>query len=167
MSQGGAYNSHDPDRLAPMSLLNYTTQIAAQKTVSEIQHMLCKAKASAVLTEYDPEGVLSAISFRITKTHGILSFRLPANIDNVWKVLVRDYSIPKKLRTREQASRVAWRIVKDWLAAQLAFIESQQADFEQVFLPYAQYADGRTIYEAIKEKGFSGLALPAPSKEAA
>ena len=60
-----------------MALLNYTTQIAAQKTVSEIQTLLCKAKASAVLTEYDPAGVLSAISFRITKAHGLMSFRLP------------------------------------------------------------------------------------------
>lgn len=146
-----------------MGILNYTTQIAASKTVSEIQSLLCKAKASAVLTEYDDEGVLNAISFRITKSQGLMSFRLPANIESVWKVLARDRSIPARLRTRDQAARVAWRIVKDWLAAQLAFIESQQAEFEQVFLPYAQNEQGQTVYERYLETKFKGLALPAPA----
>lgn len=144
-----------------MPILNYTTKIAASKTVAEIQSMLCKAKASAVLTEYDPEGVLSAISFRITKTHGLMSFRLPANVDSVYKVVVKDRGIPQRLRTREQAARVAWRIVKDWLEAQLAFIESQQAEFEQVFLPYAQDSSGQTVFEIYQGKKFSQLALPA------
>jgi hypothetical protein len=143
-----------------MAILNYTTQIAAQKTVAEIQSILRKSKASAVLTEYDPEGVLSAISFRITKIHGLMSFRLPANIDNVWKVIAKDRSIPQRLRNRDQASRVAWRIVKDWLEAQLAFVESQQAEFEQVFLPYMQDSKGTTIFEALRDKKFVGLALP-------
>jgi hypothetical protein len=142
-----------------MPILNYTTSISAQKTVAEIQSILQKSKASSVLTEYDPEGVLSAVSFRINLAHGLLSFRLPANIESVYKVLVKDGRVPRSLRTKEQASKVAWRIVKDWLAAQLAFIESQQAEFEQVFLPYAQNQSGQTVFEAYREKKFSQLAL--------
>lgn len=146
-----------------MPLLNYTTSISTEKTVSEIQAMLAKAKACAILTEYDGDQILSAISFRlVSAAHGQLSFRLPANIENVYKVLVKDNRIPRGLRTRAQASRVAWRIVKDWLAAQLAFIQSDQADFEQVFLPYAQNSEGQTVYQLYVEKKFATLALPAP-----
>jgi hypothetical protein len=34
-----------------MAILNYTTQISAEKTVTEIQAMLAKAKAQAIMTE--------------------------------------------------------------------------------------------------------------------
>jgi hypothetical protein len=135
-----------------MPLLNYTTSISTDKTVSEIQRMLAKAKALAVLTEYDAEGIMSAVSFRMDIAAGIVSFRLPARIDNVYKVLVRDSRVPRGLKTREQAARVAWRIVKDWLEAQLAFIESGQADFEQLFLHCAQDSSGKTVYEFYLEK---------------
>ena len=141
-----------------MAILNYTTQIAAEKTVSEIQSMLAKAKAVAVLTEYDA-GVLSAVSFRINSDHGLLSFRLPANIQNIYQVIVRDNRITPRLRTKEQASRVAWRIMKDWLAAQLAIIEAGMVDITQVFLPYMQSADGRTLYEALEARGFNTTPL--------
>lgn len=143
-----------------MSLLNYTTQIAVDKTVGEIQFMLAKAKAQAILTEYD-NGILAAVSFRIQTAHGLISFRLPANIQQVYQVMVRDQKIPHRLRTREQATRVAWRIVKDWLAAQLAFIEAGQADITQLFLHCAQDpSTGETVYERLLENHFSGLMLP-------
>ena len=142
-----------------MAILNYTTTIATEKTVAEIQTMLSKAKVQAVMTGYDAEGVLSELSFRIMTPSGLMTFRLPANIQQIYQVLARDRRIPTKLRTREQAARVAWRILKDWLAAQLALISAQMVDLEQVFLPYAQGPDGITLYESLKERRFAGLTL--------
>lgn len=147
-----------------MAILNYTTQISAEKTVSEIQSMLAKAKAQAIMTEYD-EGVLSALSFRILTVAGVMTFRLPANIQKIYQVIARDKRITPKLRTREQAARVAWRIVKDWLEAQLAIVTAEMVDLEQVFLPYAQGPDGVTLYESLKDRRFSGLALPDSSND--
>lgn len=143
-----------------MSLLNYTTQIQVEKTVAEISKALAQAKAQGVLTEYGPDGVLTAISFRVMRPYGMMSFRLPANVDKVFAVISRDKHIPPKLRTREQASRVAWRIVKDWLEAQLAMTRAEMVAIEQVFLPYAQNEEGVTLYEALKARQFQGLALP-------
>lgn len=142
-----------------MSLLNYSTGIAVEKTVSEISRSLAQAKAQAILTEYT-DGILTAISFRITCPFGMMSFRLPGNVDKIFAVITRDKRITPKLRTREQASRVAWRIVKDWIEAQLAMIRAEMVSFEQVFLPYAQNRSGVTLYESIKEGQFTGLALP-------
>jgi hypothetical protein len=146
-----------------MAILNYTTQISAEKTVTEIQSMLAKAKAQAIMTEYDPEGVLSALSFRIMTGAGVMTFRLPAKVQKIYQVIVRDRRIAPKLRTREQAARVAWRIMKDWLEAQLAIVTAEMVDLEQVFLPYAQGPDGVTLYESLKDRRFSGLALPDSS----
>lgn len=146
-----------------MSILNYTTKIPIEKTVGEIQALLARARASSIITNLDSVGVMSAIGFRINTKFGVLTYCLPANIDKVEAVLVRNARIPKKLRNRAQAARVAWRIVKDWLEAQLAFIEAEQVDLEQVFLAYMQRPDGSTVYEAMRDQNFKGLALPEKS----
>jgi hypothetical protein len=104
----------------------------------QIEVKLAKAKTEAILKEYDSDGIVSAISFRIKTEFGILTFLLPANIQRIYQVVARDTQIPRSLRTREQASRIAWRIVKDWTDAQLAMIEAGLVDLQQVFLPYAR-----------------------------
>jgi hypothetical protein len=99
------------------SILNYSTTISAQRTVGEITEMLARAKAEAILSEYS-DGLLTAISFRIKTEFGVVTFRLPANVDAVQVVLQRSRDIPYRLKSRDQATRVAWRIIKDWLEAQ-------------------------------------------------
>lgn len=49
--------------------------------------------------------------------------------------------------SQEQAERVAWRIVKDWLGAQLAILETEMVPVQQVFLPYFVNRQGQTLYE--------------------
>lgn len=136
-----------------MAILNYTTSIATEKTAAEIQKKLASTGAQAVLSEYDENGVMYAMSFRISG----LYFRLPINIEGVYQSLNKDSRTPKRLKTYEQAARVAWRIIKDWIEAQIAIIQAGQADLEQVFLPYAQNQDGKTLYETIKENGFKQI----------
>ena len=148
-----------------MPLLNYTTQIAAQKTVSEITALLVRAKASTILTEYSPEGLPSALSFRILTEFGVMTFRLPSNADQVYKILQRQHlRVPRSLRTLEQANRVSWRIVKDWTEAQLAMIECGLVDVAQVFLPYAQDSAGNTVYDNLKMRRFGEYLLEDKTK---
>ena len=63
----------------------------------------------------------------------------------------------------EHAERVAWRIVRDWLDAQLALIETQQATADQVLLPYRVLEGGRTVYEAVIEQQGQLPATAAPA----
>lgn len=131
-----------------MPLLNYTTQIDAFKTISEIQQLLAKAGASAVLSDYDQNGYIVALSFKIKLNDNELTFRLPTDWRPVLQVLEQQ-NIPRKLQTQEQALRVAWRITKDWVQAQVAFIETMMVTTAQVFLPYAVTQDGKSLYEYI------------------
>ncbi len=86
-----------------MPILNYTTSISTDKTCSEIQAKLGKAGAQAVLCEYE-NGIVTHISFRVNSVHGLLSFRLPANIEKVFCAL-RKAKIANSYKTKEQASR--------------------------------------------------------------
>ena len=141
-----------------MPILNYTTSINPEKTVAEIQKKLARAGAKAVLCEYDADdGLIEAISFRISTPNGDISFRLPSNKEGVYKKLTDNPKVPYRLQTYEQATRVAWRILKDWLEAQLAIIEAEMVDIKEVFLPYALNQQGKTLYESLSESQFKLL----------
>ncbi len=135
-----------------MPILNYTTQVAAEKSISEITAILSRFGARTIVTDYDDNGNVSGIQFVILIDSLPLSIRLPCNVDGVEKSLCKAKGVPHRLMTRLQARRVAWRILKDWLEAQLALFQVGQAEIGQVLMPYAiADAEGRTVYEMFKE----------------
>lgn len=139
-----------------MPILNYTTQISTEKTVMEIQRILSKAGALAIMTQFE-SGVLIGISFRIATSLGPVNYDLPCDIDAVLKILKGNPRVTRKLACRDQAARVGWRIIKDWVEAQLALVETQMVQLDQVFLPYAKTGDGKTVYQRYLDHGMSGL----------
>jgi hypothetical protein len=141
------------------SIANYSTSIEAGKTVNEITLLLASAKATAILMEYDGFGGIDALSFRIQTQFGILSFRLPSNIEGVYAVMSKSPRVPRSLRNIAQARRVAWRIIYHWIDAQLAMIAAGVVKFEEVFLPYAQDDKGVTLYQRMQEQKFGNLLL--------
>jgi hypothetical protein len=152
-----------------LAILNYTTEIAASKTIGEVQSLLVKAGARKIMTDYDDEGNPTTISFLVATLWGDRGFILPANIESVYKVLVRQYNqkkIAARYATKEQASRVGWRIIKDWVEAQLAIIETEMVTLDQVFLPYmtveGAMGQERSLYQLMTAHQ---LALPAPGDE--
>jgi signal transduction protein with GAF and PtsI domain len=139
-----------------MAILNYTTKISVDKTVQEIHTILVKHGAKSVRTDYVASQP-SAVLFLIETEFGDQSFRLPANSDGVWRVMVRQFdkgqlrNLSRRQLTRQQAERVAWRITKDWIEAQMAIVEANIVTLDQVMLPYLQVDGDRTLYETIKE----------------
>lgn len=134
-----------------MPILNYTTKISPEKTVSEIQARLVKNGARQLNFDYSEGGDLRALTFRMDFDMPIY-FSLTPNIEGVLDAM-RKSGAPKNLLNTQQACRVAWRIEKDWLEAQLAKIESGLATPLQLLLPYAVAKDGSTFYQKISEGG--------------
>lgn len=141
-----------------MATLNYTTSIAASKTVGEMQALLARHGASRIAVDYDG-GAPCALSFLLDTPHGPRHFTLPVDVDAMHRLLQRQ-DREGKLRSgskatrssREQAERVAWRVMKDWLAAQLALVETEMAGLDQVMLPYLHVDGDRTLYAAYKDR---------------
>lgn len=133
-----------------MALLNYTTTIDAHKSIMEIQSLLAKAGASAIMSEYDDTGNIVALSFRLKLNDQFISFTLPTDWRPVQAVLIEQRRRNSRIKTDEhQARRVAWRITKDWVEAQLAIIETRMVTTAQVFLPYAVTSNGETMYQYV------------------
>jgi len=139
-----------------MPLLNYTTTIAASKTVGEIIGILASHGAKSILMNYGSGGQVEALSFQILTPQGNIAIRLPVDPDAILKVMARQ-GLSGKYLNRTHAIRVAWRIVKDWVKAQMALVETEMVRTEQVFLPYAITGNGQTIYESLVESKFKML----------
>jgi hypothetical protein len=127
-----------------MPIKNYTTEIAEERTVGEITGLLAAKGARSVSIAYDDESRPDAISFVILLSGFPIPFRLPCNFEGVFKYMARAYKDrnarnrwERNPESKRQARRIAWRIIKDWVAAQMALIEAEQATMAQVFLPYA------------------------------
>ena len=134
-----------------MALKNYTTTINANKTVGEIQEILRKHGANAIMTEYD-NGEVVALSFKIYTPRGEVGIKLPANTEKVLKVLKNQRQKNSQIKdNKEQATKVAWRIIKDWVDSQMAILETEMVTIDEIFLPYIINNNGQTLYEAFKE----------------
>ena len=132
---------------ALIPLKDYTTTVPVQRTIGHIGALLMRAKARKVMTEFDEGGHATGIAFAVETAHGMRNYHLPVNAAAVEKVLSADRQVPPRYQTPEQAERVAWRIVRDWLDAQLAIIATEMVTLDQVMLPYMQGDDGRTVYQ--------------------
>lgn len=146
-----------------MPLLNYTTTVAAEKSIGEIQRQLAQHGAKHIGVSYD-QGQAEAVTFVIATEFGDRQFKLPARAQAVLETLqaqARRGKVPRRYAEIGQATRVAWRILKDWVEAQMAILESGMVAVDEVFLPYMIDGRGRTVYQVMCEQQ---LALPKLDK---
>lgn len=138
-----------------MALLNYTTTIDEHKTVAEIQRILVVHGANSVRVDYQ-DGLVAALFFKVPTPQGELAFRLPARPEVTLNVLHTQWiqgKIPRRYVDKAQAVRVSWRIIKDWVEAQMAILETEQVRMEQIFLPYLLVGD-KTLYQSLVDSRF-------------
>lgn len=136
------------------SILNYTTTVSAAKTASEVQAILGRAGAGTVMVRYE-NGRPAGVAFELSTPLGSGHYVLPVRVVAVQKVLEK--TAPRRYQTADQAERVAWRIAKDWLEAQVALVQAGAAEMAEVMLPYLSTSGGQTMYELLRERGMAAL----------
>ena len=144
-----------------MALLNAHTSVDANATIGQIMQLLGKAGATEVRTTYANGSVPVGLDFTLQTPAGLQTYRLPVKIERVQANLQRDFqngSVRRIQTTREHAAKVAWRILKDWLQAQFAIVETGMVTTDEVLLPYLKAPSGQTVYEAFAERN---LMLPS------
>lgn len=131
--------------------LNYTTTVDADKSAMECIAILTKHGASKIGISVGEDRQPDGLDFIIKTPFGPRGYSLPVNIPGTEKALLaawRACKIEPRFKEPAQARRVAWRVIKDWLEAQLALIESGAVDLPQVMLPFLRVDDGHTLYSA-------------------
>ena len=137
-----------------MPILNYTTRVPAEQTVMEISRLLVRHGATDINTSYGEDGEPRGLKWRLNTPHGPLAFALPCNVPQVFHLLTQDRIQVRDVEARRrQATRVAWRILKDWIEAQL---DTGMVELEEIFLPYMLQGD-QTLYQALQAGNFKAL----------
>ncbi len=134
-----------------MPLKNYTSEVPVERTLQYIQQMLSKFGAEKVTIEYF-RGTAVGVVFTIKTPKGLMPIKLPARLEKVpYAMYGREVHSEQE---KQQVYRTAWKNIHDWIAAQLALIETEMVKMEEVFLPYMQDQEGVTFFERMEERGF-------------
>ncbi len=110
------------------------------------QTALVHAGASGVQYKFE-DGFIIGLAFTLPINGKEIQFMLPVN----WKKFQNVLQKEDNRRADEDAYcyKVAWACMKDWIEAQMAFVESENVTVPQVFLPYAVTKDGQTLFEKV------------------
>jgi hypothetical protein len=137
---------------------NYTTEVPLEQTIMEIQQLLSQNGATGIAFDYDGRGKLKAVFFKIVFEGKELPFRLPAKPEQVYEALHASAPPHNHRRYGDQwrrdSERIAWRVCKLWLEAQITHINLDQVKPQEVFLPYLVMPNNRTLYETMEENKF-------------
>ncbi len=166
-----------------MFLKNYTSNVPVSETIYNIEKVLIRCGVSGIEKQYDSNMKVNAVVFHIQPDPNAPRFtiRLPVNKDKALEALWLDYVDGDKMNEKgdaihwnnrkkkrkvdfaEQAERTAWKIVQDWVEVQMSMIQTKQADFVEVFMPYL--FDGKqSLYQRAISAGGVGTLLLENSK---
>lgn len=150
-----------------MGLKNYSTKIPANKTISEIEESLLQHGATDLWKSYGANKEILSLAFAVPTEHGKIPFKLIINIEAVRQIIREQHQkgdaraiSNAQAQDIEQARNVGWRILKDWIDAQMALVEVKMRKIEQVFL--ADIWDShteKTFFEVLEDKNFPGLLM--------
>ena len=131
-----------------VEILNYSTSIAVSKSAGEVIGLLSRGGVKSIGQELDSSGNPVGVNFSMLTEYGVRYFELPVKVEGVLAALKQDKRTTSTQRTPEHAAKVAWRIAKDWLEAQIALIDSGLATLDEVLLPYMiGNKAGQTMYQ--------------------
>ena len=136
----------------------------------EIEKMLSEYGASKIMKEYDEKGRPVFLAFAIQTKRGELPIKLPAKIPRILMMFDKEVSkglLPNRYSgDKEQAFKVGWRIIKDWIDAQLTLIKLELSKPEEIFLPYIWDGENQeTLYEKLERTNFQAIGYNSLDKE--
>src|ERR671917_2923375 len=145
-----------------MAIKNYTSDKPIDRIFAELQQTLGTHGAKQISYDYGDDGKIQGVRFVIKVNDRFIPIKLPARVEKAQAVLKKQWEegIISHKRGKEntygydQAYRVAWRNILDWVQAQMALLEIDMAKMEEVFLPYMQDRQGVTFYECMEKQNF-------------
>jgi len=145
-----------------MAIKNYASDKPIDRIFAELQQTLGTHGAKQISFDYGDDGKVHGVQFVIKINDCFFPIKLPARVEQAQAVLKKQWEdgIISHKRGKEntygyeQAYRVAWRNILDWVQAQMALLEIGMAKMEEIFLPYMLDREGKTYFEHIKQQGF-------------
>src|SRR5690242_11695463 len=122
---------------------NYRSEMPVHLIFDSLTKQLASHGARQISFDYGDDGNAVGLTFSIQTPRGLRYIKMPARIDKVRRVMEQQKA--EGWRNPDQVYRTAWKNIHDWVAAQMALLESEMVKLEEVFLPYMTDASGRTF----------------------
>ena len=154
-----------------MALKNAHSDISIDNIFAELQKTLAQHGAKQISYDYGDDGRVHAAQFVIkVQNNRFIPIRLPARVEKAQAVLKRQWDAgiishkrgKEKTYGEEQAYRVAWKKILEWGQAQMALLEIEMVQLEEIFLPYMITRTGETFFEAAQKKNYQQLESGEP-----
>jgi hypothetical protein len=129
-----------------MALKNTYAKLGAGRYIQDAQEALVKAGAIGIQSGYE-DGRITTLAFVLDLNGQRVQFKLPVNWRNFQRVLKKEQN--RRADEDDYAYKVAWACTKDWIEAQMAFVESENVTLPQIFLPYVVVKGGKTLFEKV------------------
>jgi hypothetical protein len=145
-----------------MAIKNYASDKPIDRIFAELQQTLGTHGAKQISYDYGDDGKVQGVQFVIKVNDRFIPVKLPARVEKAQAVLKNQWDAGVISHKRgkenvygdEQAYRVAWRNILDWVQAQMALLEIGMAKIEEVFLPYMLDREGITLFERMEQRSF-------------
>lgn len=106
-----------------MAIKNYTSDMPIDRIFAELQQALVQHGARQIAYDYGDDGRVEGMRFTINVDGRFIPVKLPARVDKAQAVLQRQWETGvisqkngrEKTYGKEQAYRVAWRNILDWV----------------------------------------------------
>jgi hypothetical protein len=142
-----------------MAIKNYASDNPLERSFSEWQPTLRAHGAKHISCEYGDDGKVHGVAFTIKVTDWFIPIKLPARIEKAQAVLKRqwDEGVISHKRGKEhtygyeQAYRVAWRNILDWVQAQMGSLRLERKRDGAALVRFLRYA-----LSAFSSSGWSG-----------
>lgn len=128
-----------------MKIKNYTTTISATRTINEIEELLLSVGITDILKKSRGDGRIESITFKYQNKW----YMIPSIPEKCESLIFKKHS----QKTEEQAEKITWRVIKDWLHSQISLIQIGQVEVEQIMLPY-MFDGKKSLYEKFKQRNF-------------
>jgi hypothetical protein len=141
---------------------NYTSSVPANRSMMHIEEQLIKHGANEILKWYDDSTrKILGLAFIVKSGNNTVPFRLPVNVDNVEKYLIKELrptSPTAKEKISAQAERTAWKLLSDAIDIQMAQIDLDQTKLSQAFMGYVyDHTKKETMFDKWEKNNFAQL----------
>lgn len=138
----------------------FTYSNLVEDPVIDIENKLISVGAKHITKEYTDK-VLTSIFFSMDVENKTIPFKIPVNpkkIEEVQLAQIRKPTTKDIAKAKEDAERLAWSLVSEWITFQLSLISFGQVDLLQVFLPFAwNFEKNESHYELLKQNNYNEL----------
>ena len=142
------YNLMKKKTTTTLSPPYYTSQLPTSKIVEQIEMALVEFGVTKFHRTYENKHLVG-FTYEIERYGISYTYNIPVWVEGVYNAIMDDVGIGKQYKTRKQAERAAWGIMRDYIMFALTLVRYGIKPFESIFLDDMLDSNGTALGDAL------------------